>query len=154
MTGDASFDFREFTQLSRDLGRISSPQVRRNVEKAVEQSARPVKDRWNAKLYNEGHAKLTGKAISYDVGTALDLGLATSVQDALDAGDGSGTIVAEIGPRKGNHRQAGVVLLLEVGSVHNAPHGYGAAALQEEEAAFEQRVDFAIWAGEREAGLG
>lgn len=149
-----TFEHSEFTSLARDLGRITSPQVRRNVEKAVEQSAGRVKKGWNAKLYNEGHAKLTGKAISYDVGTALDLGIATDVQAALDAGDGSGTIVAEIGPRKGNHRQAGVVLLLENGSVHNAPHGYGAAALQEEEVGFEQAVDFAIWAGEREAGLG
>jgi hypothetical protein len=148
-----SLEHSQFTELARDLGRISSPQVRRNVEKAAEVSARNVKDGWNGKLYNEGHAKLTGRSISYDVGTAFDLGLGTSMQDAVEAGSGAAAVIAEIGPRRGSGKQAGVVLLLENGSVHNPPHGYGAAALAEEETGFEQGIDLALQSVEREAGL-
>lgn len=149
----STLDHSEFTRFSRDLGMLTSPQVRRNVEKVVEHSARRTKDRWNAKLYREGHAKLTGRSISYDVGTAFDLGIGTTLENALAAGSGEATIIAEIGPRRGSGKQAGVVLLLEDGSVHNAPHGYGAASLAEEEADFEAGIAFAIWAGQKEAGL-
>lgn len=151
----ASFEYREFTELARDLGKVGSPELRRNVERVVEHSAGSVKDRWNGKLYSEGHAKLTGRSISYDVGTAFDLGIGTSLQDQLDAGSGAAAIVAEIGPRKGNHRQAGVVVLLENGAPAQnlAPHGYGAASLAEEEADFEARLAFAEWAAAKEAGL-
>lgn len=148
-------DFGQVSTLARDLGALGSGAARHNIERAVEHSARRVKDRWNAKLYTEGHAKLTGKAISYDVGTAFDLGLGTSLQGALDSGSGAASIVAEIGPRKGSHRQAGVVVLLENGAPAQnlAPHGYGAASVQEEEPDFEAGIAFALWAAQREANL-
>lgn len=143
-------DYTELSELARDLGNLSSPQVVEAVEKAVGHSALGVKNAWNASLYTEGHARLTGRSISYDVGTGQGMRLF-----AIDPGDtaGPGTIVAEIGPKGGQGKQAGVVRLLENGSVHNAPHGYGSAAIQENEADFEETIAFAIWAAEREAGL-
>lgn len=148
-----SVDHSELSRLARDLGLLTSPQVRQDVEKAVEWSARDVKDRWNNKLYREGHAKLTGRSITYDVGVAHDLGLGTSYLDALEAGSGAATIIAEIGPKRGSGKQAGVVLLLENGSVNNQPHGYGAGALHEAEARFEYGIDLALGKIEKEAGL-
>lgn len=143
-----SLDYSGLTSLTVSLGAVTHS-VQTNVEKAVEQSARRVKDAWNGKLYNEGHASRTGRSITYDVGAAHDLGLFGTVTGEAR----SSTIVAEIGPRTGSGKQAGIVRLLENGSVHNAPHGYGAAALDENAADFEQAVAFAVWAGEKEAGL-
>jgi hypothetical protein len=147
MTG---MNYTELSELARDLGKLSSPQVVTAVQKAVGHSALGIKNAWNAKLYTEGHADRTGRSISYDVGVARDFGL---FQTDLLQGADSATIVAEIGPKRGLGKQAGVVRLLENGSVHNPPHGYGASALHENEADFDARIAFAIWAAERDAGL-
>lgn len=143
-------DFSELAKLARDLGKLSSPLVVENVTKAVEQSAARVKTAWNGKLYRDGHADRTGRSITYDVGVARQFNLFQT--DVLSGADAA-TIVAEIGPKRGSGKQAGIVRLLENGSVHNAPHGYGAGALQESESSFDAALGFAIWAAEREAGL-
>lgn len=164
------FDFSQLTRLAADLGHLAEEGTAENVRTAVEQSARRVKDRWNGKLYREGHAKLTGRSISYDVGAGAELRLfATDAGDTVQAGE----IVAEIGPKRlgsgairaraqakfdgeqapGGGRQAGIVRLLENGSAHNAPHGYGSASLQEEEADFAAGIAFAVAAREREVGF-
>lgn len=143
-------EYGPLSQLARDLGRLDSEGTAENVLKAVEHSARRVKDRWNGKLYREGHASLTGRAISYDVGGAADVrAFATDAEDTVNPGD----ITAVIGAKRGQGKQAGVVRLLENGSVNNPPHGYGAASIQEEEADFAAGIDFAIAAAERAAGF-
>jgi hypothetical protein len=108
-----------------------------------------VKETWNGKLYTEGHADRTGRSISYDVGVAHDFHLF-----ALDAdGVKSSTLIAEIGPRSGSKKQAGIDRLLENGSIHNAPHGYGAAAIHEHEGDFEAAIAFAEAAAARRWNL-
>lgn len=133
MTG-SSIDASGLTRLAADLGAIADD-AHRNVRKATEQTARQVQDGWNGKLYTDGHAKLTGSAISTTITEGV-LGVA-----------------ADIGARRGSGRQAGIVRLLEHGSAHNAPHGAGSGALDEALPDFEQRLLFALWATQREHGL-
>lgn len=142
------FDFSDLTRLTADLGKVG-PGVVPNVEKALERTARNVKDAWNDKLYTEGHAKLTGRSISYDVGVARSFHLFALDEGGYDAA----ALVAEVGAKTGSGRQAGIVRLLENGSVHNAPHGYGSGALAENESDFERGIDAALRDAERAAGL-
>jgi hypothetical protein len=133
------FNTSQLSQLAQDLGRLGSPEFAENLLPAMKSTAALVKATWNAKLYTEGHADRTGNAITYDVGVgdhSFDL-------FATEVGDARSTILAEIGARTGSGRQAGVVRLLENGSVHNAPHGYGAASLHEHESDFEAALAFA-----------
>lgn len=148
---ETHIDGTQLLTLVRDLGALSSHLVVDAVTKAVDQSANRVKTTWNQKLPSEGAARLTSRAISYDVGTAHQFDLWQT--DALRGNDAA-TIVAEIGAKRNRGRQAGVVRLLENGSAHNPPHGYGAAALFENEADFDAALDFAVWAAERSVGLG
>lgn len=136
----ASSDVTDLSVLARDLGALGSPQYAENLMPAMRGTAGLVKNTWNGKLYGGGSAaSLTGRSISYDVGVAHDFDLfATDVGDVK-----SSTLIAEIGPRRGSGKQAGVVRLLENGSIHNAPHGYGAAALAEHEGDFESALAFA-----------
>jgi hypothetical protein len=145
-----TFEHTSITRLALDLGMLSSPLVVEAVTKAVEHSAAGVKKAWNGKLYRDGHADRTGRSITFDVGVARQFSL---FQTDAFSGPDEAAIVAEIGPKRGSGKQAGIVRLLENGSVHNAPHGYGAAALQENEADYEARIGFAIWAAEKAAGL-
>jgi hypothetical protein len=132
-------DVSQLTTLARDLGELGSPQFAENLMPAMAATAGLVKSTWNGKLYTEGAASRTGRSISYDVGVAHDFDLF-----ALDAdGVKSSTLIAEIGPKTGSGKQAGIVRLLENGSVHNAPHGYGAAAIHEHESDFEAAIAFA-----------
>lgn len=134
----ADFDFTDFTKLAADIGE-AIPGGRKNFRTALEVTARHVKDDWNGKLYSEGHAKRTGRAVTYDIGGF--------------EGFGSTILEAEIGAVRGSGRQAGVVRLLENGSVNNGAHGYGAAALHQNEADFERGVTRAIDDSLKQAGL-
>jgi hypothetical protein len=160
----------DLASLARDLGELASPQFAENLMPAMAATAGLVKNTWNGKLYTEGHASRTGRSISYDVGVAHDFDLF-----ALDDGGvKSSTLIAEIGPRRtggtrlraklearsngaaepsGGGRQAGIVRLLENGSIHNSPHGYGAASLHEHEADFETAIAFAEAAAAGRFGL-
>lgn len=126
---DFSVDNSDFVQLVADLGKIPAV-AHENVRTAVEQTAKAVQTGWNEQLYNDGHAFQTRGAISYDLI------------------EGFAGVGAEIGPRRG-YRQAGIVLLLENGSVHNPPHGGGAGALEAQEDDFGARLAFAIDAATR-----
>lgn len=132
MTG--SFDVTALNRLAKDLGALAL-EAQPNVLQAVNHTALAIKDAWNSKLYTEGSARRTGGAITYTVTEGVD------------------GIGADIGAVRGSGRQAGVVRLLENGSVHNPPHGYGSAALGESEADFEARIAFGIWAAQQEHGL-
>lgn len=154
MTSNSGADGLQLAALARDLGTLAGPLPVENVTKALDQSANRVKAAWNGRLYREGSARRTGGAVTYDVGVARTFDLWQT--DAIPGGGGgdAATIVAEIGPKRNRGRQAGVIRLLENGSAHNAPHGAGAASLFESEADFEAALDFALFAAEREAGLG
>jgi hypothetical protein len=145
------FEHGEFQALRRDLGSLERP-TRKGARQAIERTARNVKDAWNEKLYTEGHASLTGRAITYDVGEGDFLHSFLAVDEESIR---SSELVAEIGAKTGSGKQAGVVRLLENGAPARgtAPHGYGAAALQENEADFEHGLDQAVADALRGAGL-
>lgn len=147
----ATGDTRALRQLAHDLGVLGSPQTVENVETAVGTTAHLVKNTWNGKLYGPGSAaSRTGGSISYDVGVAHDFDLF-----AMDLGDvKSSTIIAEIGPKAHRGRQAGVVRLIENGSINNAPQGLGGASLDEHESDFEIAIAFAERVAAGRVGLG
>jgi len=133
-----SFDFSALDALSAGLGDI--PQATgKAVRTAIERTARSVKDEWNKNLYKDGHAKFTGRAITYDI-------------EGSAAATGS-NLTAEIGAVKGSGRQAGVVVLLEFGSINNPPHGAGHGALQTNQADFVKGMEAAAVDSLKEAGL-
>lgn len=127
-------DFSDFTKLAADVSKIA-PGAEKTLKQAVEVTSRNVKDAWNGKLYREGHAKRTGRAITYDV---------TVTRDSIEA---------DIGAVRGSGRQAGVVRLLENGSINNGANGYGAAALHENETDFETGISKALDDAFKQAGL-
>lgn len=146
-----SFEHGDLRSLARDLDRLERP-TRAGAKTALERTARSVKDAWNEKLPSEGHAKLTSKAITYDIHEGnISFGVA-----ALDEGDVKGsTLTAEIGAVTGSGKQAGVVRILENGAPGRgtAPRGYGASSLHENEADFEHGLDEAVRLAERSVGL-
>lgn len=145
VTGNTS----QLTELARDLGALGSPQHAENLLPAMAATAAAVKASWNEKLYRDGHARRTGTSISYDVGVAHDFALFALTADGVTAS----TLIAEIGPRTGSGKQAGIVRLLENGSIHNAPRGFGAAAIHEHEGDFEAALAFAEAAAAGRFGL-
>jgi hypothetical protein len=86
-------DSSEIQRLVADLSRAAAvPGVFRAARKAVERSARRVKDGWNGKLYTEGHAKLTGRAISYTMSPASQSGISAEVGAVLHSGKQAGLV--------------------------------------------------------------
>lgn len=134
----ADIDATELDRLATDLG-AQPKEIGKFIPKALAVSARNVKDTWNGKLYNEGSAKLTGHSVTYEL------------KDF--AGFGATVFEAEIGPVRGSGVQAGIDLLLEYGSIHNPPHGAGAAALEATAPDFEKGIDLAVDAALKAHGL-
>jgi len=92
------------------------------VHKAIEDSARAIRDDWRARWRGLGDARLLWAAVTYDV---------------YDEGAGSR---AEIGPDKALP-QGALGNLLEFGSINNAPRPGGLYALEKEEPRFIQAVE-------------
>lgn len=95
------FDFTELDRLAADLGKVPT-QTRQNVRKAVEVTARGIKDDWRgfAKGPSGRHARAYPSSIDYDI-------------DGVGSGNTSGEIAAEIGPNLG--RKQGALGFLEEG---------------------------------------
>jgi hypothetical protein len=123
----------DFHRLAHDLGSAAQlPVVGSYVAAAVERTALEVKDGWNEKLYTDGHAKHTGRAITYDmVGAGLS---------------------AEIGAKRGSGSRRA-----SSGSSRTAPSTtlprVRRRRLAEREANFESRVESAAVLSLRRAGL-
>lgn len=124
----------DFSRLVRDLGVVPKG-TNVFLRKAVEVTARHVKDAWKDRLKGSPHVPGGPASITYDV---------KSERDGLSA---------EIGPQLGRG-QASIVGILEVGSAsHVSPRGYGIAALQDNEADFEHGIQTAIDDALKVAGL-
>lgn len=134
MSDSFSIEAQGLSRLAVDLGALAI-EAHHSVRKATEHTADGVAKGWNSRLYTDGHAKLTGKAVDYTITEGV-LGVA-----------------ADIGARRGSGRQAGIVRLIENGSVHNAPHGAGAAALEEAIPHFEAQLGLALSDGLKDHGL-
>ena len=130
------WDFSEITKLAADLGEVPKNAGKR-VRQAVEVSARKVKDSWRAPLQG---SVISGAAasISYDIigGEAIS----------------GSSITADIGPELGG--PGSLVAATEEGfGGRQGPTGYGAAALQQNQAEFQKGLEIALEQAEREAGL-
>ena len=110
-----SFDFSEVTKLAADLG-AAPAKVRPKVRKALEVTARHVKDDWAGDWAGSVTVPAGASSISYDV------------EDTS----------AEIGPElKG---QGPIVGMLEYGTPNTGARGFGAAALKKNEGDFVKGI--------------
>ena len=116
-------DFSELSQLAADLGDVPS-RMRTNVRKAIEVTARHVRDDWRQPLQGSQSVSGGDKSVSYDIKSGSD-----------------GT-EAEIGPELGGI--GSVVGMLEYGTPTVGPTGYGHAALQKNEADFIKGLEIAM----------
>lgn len=138
-------DFSELDKLAADLGEVPD-NVGPNLVKAVEVSARNIKDDWKGQASGMAHAPAFPHSISYDMGANHSFFRNTF------GGGGANLITAEIGPDKGR-TQGALGNLIEFGSRNNPPQGLGHGALQREEAGFERGLTKAVDDAMREAGL-
>lgn len=123
MADGFTVDFSDLNKLAADLASAPERAVPK-IRKAVEVTARNVKEDWRKPL--QGSATVPGGAASISYDMELD-------------GDGIG---AEIGPElKG---QGPIVGMLEYGTPTTGPTGYGHAALQQNEADFEKGLSIAL----------
>lgn len=117
-----NFDFSELSRLAADLGEVPA-KVRGNVRKAVEVTARNVKDDWRKPLAQSERIPRGPQSISYDI----------SVQPH--------DITAEIGPDIGG--PGALVGMLEYGTPTTPPTGYGHEALRRNQADFVRGLEIA-----------
>jgi hypothetical protein len=122
----AVWDFSEFDKLAADL--TAAPLVgKRNVIAALSHTAFEVKKEWRDKIKGTEGLPVAFLTIDFEV--------------KVDAE----TVTAEIGSLTGK-KQATFVTVMEFGAPGNnlSPRGYGAAALQENEADFQKGLEIAI----------
>jgi len=133
MPDGIEFDLTELTRLAADLGDAPDA-VKKNLPKALSVIARNIKDDWKR---NAEGGRIRRSAVTYDINAKRD------------------SVEAEIGPEVGRTGvQGAIVGALEYGfGGRQGPRGYGAAALQRNEADFITGVAKAVADGEREVGL-
>jgi hypothetical protein len=136
MSDGPDFDFTEFNALTAKLGTVPSA-ARSNLRKAIEVTARHIKDDWREKLSGASGLPGLSASISYDVKSD------SSSRSAIEA---------EIGVDKGRF-QGPLGNISEYGTPKTAPRGYGAAALAENVADLERGIDIALQQAEKAAGL-
>jgi hypothetical protein len=147
-------DFPELNRLAADLGEVpekAGPFIR----KAVEVTARNVRDDWRANARGLRHAPAFPYSITYDIGAGYDQSIVQAVSSVISGAISSArstTITAEIGPDKAR-AQGALGNLIEFGSVHNSPQGLGHAALQRNEGDLQKGLEIALKDAERAAGL-
>lgn len=123
MSDGIEFDFSELNKLAADIGNVPASVIP-NVRKAVEVTARNIKDDWRdaAKRANPGHARRYPSTIDYDMQLDFD-----------------GAIGAVIGPKLGGQGSLG--FLEEAGGgVRAAPQRNVDKALRNNLADFEKGI--------------
>lgn len=126
----------ELRVLAADLGRVP-PAMIGNTRKAVEVTARHIKDDWETNLRGDSGRRLryTGPSVDYDVSTsAAPLGLSAI---------GGVTVEAEIGPNLGR-AQGPMAGWFESGNVDGVPKtGPGDNAMKKNAADFYEGLEIA-----------
>lgn len=122
-------DNSELDKLAADLGEVPA-RSGKNLRKAIEVTARNVRDEWRKNATGMAHAPAFPYSITYDI------------EGSGNRATGS-RLEAEIGPDK-DRPQGALGNLIEYGSVNNPPQGLGHGALQANEADFERGIDRAI----------
>jgi hypothetical protein len=133
----AEFDFSELSKLSADLGE-SAQGVGKFVGKALEVSARNIKDETRDKYKGAAYLPGAARSITYDVTEGSSFTNGNNFQ-------------AEIGPQLGG--QGSIVGLVELGKGKVAPRGYLTEALHNEQEGFERGIDRAVDDSLKEHGL-
>lgn len=130
-------DFSDLVVLADDLDGAADGAAE-NIVKAVEVSARNVKDDWKDSAKGMAHAPAFPFSITYDL-------------EGESSMSGS-SVSAEIGPDKGR-KQGALGNLIEYGSSNNPPQGLGHGALQREEKGFQRGVEKAVDDSLKASGL-
>lgn len=141
----ADIDNSGLSKLSSDLGRVSDA-AWKNMQTAIEVTARNVKDTARENATGMEHAPAFPYSITYDVGVGYDQSVGQAAASVISGGISSArgtTLRAEIGPDK-DRPQGALGNLIEYGSVKNPPQGIMHGALQANEADFEKGIDRAI----------
>jgi len=138
MADNLKFDFSDVLKLAADLGQVPD-NAGPNIRKAVEVTARNVKDTWRDSLKGSKHIPRGPSSVSYDI----------KGESALSGS----SVTAEIGPTVGAGGVGGLVGMLEYGTPTSGPTGFGARALQENEGDFQRGLEIALQQAERKAGL-
>jgi len=138
MADNLKFDFSDVLKLAADLGQVPD-NAGPNIRKAVEVTARNVKETWRDLLKGSTRIPRGPSSISYDI-------------SGVSAVSGS-SVTAEIGPTVGAGGVGGLVGMLEYGTPSTAPTGFGAGALQKNEGDFQKGLEIALQQAERKAGL-
>ena len=131
-------DNSELDKLAADLGAVPA-RSGRNLRKAIEVTARNVRDTWRDESRGLAHAPAFPSSVTYDISGSGSRATGSQLE-------------AEIGPDK-ERRQGALGNLLEYGSVNNAGFNFGHRALQENEADFERGIDRAVDDALKAAGL-
>jgi hypothetical protein len=132
MADNITIDDSEIYLLAADLGKAPE-RAGPKIVQALQFGATNVKKSWAQKLEGTPDVPHGARSITYDIITGpLVGGLADEVSAVIGAEDG--------------RDQAPIVAVLEFGAPGQnlPPHGYGAAALQEETADFEYGLALAI----------
>lgn len=130
-------DFTELDRLAADLGEVPK-KAGAFVRKAIEVTARNVRDDWRENAQGMAHAPAFPYSISYDLKSF--------------SGFGATVLDAEIGPDK-QKPQGALGNLIEFGSVNNPPQGLGHGALQRNEGDFVDGLSKALEDAEKASGL-
>lgn len=138
MPDEIRVDTTEIDTLSADLGKVP-PASGTFLRKAIEVTARNVRDTARENAHGMAHAPAFPYSITYDIHG--DGNRATGSQ-----------LVADIGPDK-DLPQGALGNLIEYGSVNNPPQGIMHGALQANEADFERGIDLAIADALKAVGL-
>lgn len=141
----ADIDNSDLSKLVSDLGEASDA-AWKNMQKAIEVTARNVKDTWRDNARGMAHAPAFPSSITYDVGVGYDQSIGQAAASVISGGISSArssTLRAEIGPDK-DRPQGALGNLIEYGSVNNSPMGLGHGALQANEGDFERGIDRAV----------
>lgn len=137
MADGVEIDASDLSSLSADLGEAKRGTVK-NLRKALEFTARGVRDVARQNATGMAHAPAFPYSITYDL----------KYREAF----GGTSMEAEIGPDK-DRAQGALGNLIEFGSVHNPPQGIMHGALQANEADFERGIDRAVNDAMKAAGL-
>lgn len=123
----------DFTKLARDLGTVPS-NAREFLHKAIQVSARNIKDSWRDKLEGANHIPHGSRTITYDTTNNVR------------------SLQADIGAERGR-LQARFVKIVETGAPTLGARGYGAGSLEEEAPGFDRGCQQAIDDALKKAGL-
>ena len=137
MADGISVEASGLSALAGDVGEAAANSGK-FINSAVQHTSRLIRDTWREKASGNPHAPAFPRSITYD----LD----------VYRGFGVSILRSEIGPDK-ERPQGALGNLLEYGSVNNPPRGYGLAALQENEADFEEGLEKAIDDALKASGL-